>query len=122
MRSSQKIERVGFANATLANTELLENKDGLFSWSAGSEPSWPSKASFLVNITVIATDQEFETVSNSAPYFVPRPTADLTAVLGKAFEHSFGAAYDYEDDPVTVTVDFGTASSFAKFDAFTNTI
>ena len=53
---------------------------------------------------------------------MPRPVTPLNAYIGKSFTHAFGNAYDLENDGVTVAINLGTASSFATFDIFTNTL
>jgi len=46
----------------------------------------------------------------------------LKAYIGKSFVHSFGQPFDLENDNVSVEIKLGTASSFATFDIFTNTL
>ena len=61
-------------------------------------------------------------VGNLAPYFVPDPSGDLVAYVGKPFEHTFGRAFDFEGDQVTVRAELGSASKFVKFDPKTNSL
>ena len=79
------------------------------------------KASFLITLELV-NSKASPTLAASAPYFLPAPREDLIAYIGKPFQHSFGPTYDLESDAVFVTADLGTATDFAKFNTFTNTL
>ena len=108
-------------NATLSNTELLANTDGLFSWDPLTPPTdWITTASFTIEIEVILKIDDYfldflDNLENTAPYFVARPE-NQTLHIGKDFSYRLGEALDYEGDAVTVLVDLGAAESFASFD------
>jgi hypothetical protein len=108
----------------LANLDLLQNLHGLFSYSIDPNnlpTDFIYQASFNINITMIAPSYPYSPTANTAPYFVPKPS-NLKAYIGKSFSHSFGQAFDLENDDVTVAINLGTAASFATFEIFTNTL
>ena len=104
------------ASATLANLELFES--GQF---AISEADLFYIAEFKLNVTVLSPSDSYQVPSNTAPYLVPRPS-QLTAYIGRSFYHYFGEVHDLENDRVTVSIDLGTTSGFAKFNAISNTL
>lgn len=103
-------------NATLANLELSESGQ-----SAVSQDNLIYTAGFSLTVTVLSPGSSYQAASNTAPYLVSRPSK-LTAYIGRSFYYYFGEVHDLENDRVTVSIDLGKASSFAKFDPQLNTL
>jgi len=109
---------------SLDNWFNVQGRDGFIDEADPLDPDRPDpnliyQSSFTINLEVEEPPPEF-VVLNTAPYFVPVPRKELPLIMGMAFKHKFGPAYDAEQNPVSVEIDLGDAASFVKFDGVGN--
>ena len=78
-------------DSTLSNTDLLSNRDNLFSWDVTNTPTdWISSASFYIDIKIMISEDDVAIVTvNSPPFFVATPS-DQKAYIGHKFTYELG--------------------------------
>ena len=85
-------------------------------------PGFVYASSFNITLGVIEVNTTSVLDANTAPYILPKPSTTLKMIAGKAWTHSFGNAFDWEGNDITVTMDLRNAVNFFTFDKDTMTL